>query len=128
VIDFCGGLKGTAGKVISGGPMMGMTQYSLDVPVIKGTSGILVFRDQDLRLRDSNPCIRCGKCLEVCPMGINPSLLGVYVEAEAMDDLEVAHVLDCMECGSCAFVCPATRPLVHLLRYGKAEVLGRKKT
>jgi electron transport complex protein RnfC len=128
VIDFCGGLKGTAGKVISGGPMMGMTQYSLDVPVIKGTSGILVFRDQDLRLKDSNPCIRCGKCLEVCPMGINPSLLGVYVEAEAMDDLEVAHVLDCMECGSCAFVCPATRPLVHLLRYGKAEVLGRKKT
>ncbi|MDX1764714.1 MAG: electron transport complex subunit RsxC, partial [bacterium] len=128
IIEFCGGLKGKTGKVISGGPMMGMTQYSLDVPVIKGTSGILIFRDGDLKLRESNACIRCGKCLEICPMGINPSLLGVCVEAGAMDELEGARALDCMECGSCAFVCPAARPLVHLLRYGKADVLAKKKT
>ncbi len=127
LIEFCGGLLGKAGKVISGGPMMGMAQYSLDVPVIKGTSGILLFRDQDLRLTDSNPCIRCGKCITACPMKINPSSLGVYVEAGVMDELEVHHVLDCIECGSCAFICPAGRPLVHLVRYGKAEVLAQKK-
>lgn len=127
IIEFCGGFMGKTGKVISGGPMMGMTQYSLDVPVIKGTSGILIFRDEDLKLRESNACIRCGKCLEICPMGINPSLLGVYVEADAMEELEGARALDCIECGSCAFVCPAARPLVHLLRYGKADVLAKKK-
>jgi len=127
IIDFCGGLKGKAGKVISGGPMMGIAQYSLDVPVIKGTSGILVFRDEDLRLSDSNPCIRCGKCLEACPMQLNPSLLGIYVEAGEMNELEINHVLDCIECGACAFICPAKRPLVHLLRYGKTEVLAKKK-
>ncbi len=127
VIEFCGGIKGKAGKVISGGPMMGIAQYSLDVPIIKGSSGILIFRDQDLRLTDSNPCIRCGRCLEACPMQINPSLLGVFVEADEMDELEINHVLDCIECGSCAFICPANRPLVHLLRYGKAEVLAKKK-
>lgn len=127
VLDFCGGLKGKTGKVISGGPMMGIAQYSLDVPVIKGTSGILVFRDQDLRLTDSNPCIRCGRCIEACPMQINPSLLGIYVEAGEMGKLEINHVLDCIECGSCAFICPAKRPLVHLLRYGKAEVLAKKR-
>lgn len=127
VIEFCGGIKGKAGKVISGGPMMGIAQYSLDVPIIKGSSGILIFRDQDLRLTDSNPCIRCGRCLEACPMQINPSLLGVFVEADEMDELEINHVLDCIECGSCAFICPAHRPLVHLLRYGKAEALAKKK-
>jgi len=127
VIDFCGGIRGKAGKVISGGPMMGLAQYSLEVPVIKGTSGILVFRDSDLRLSDSNPCIRCGKCVSACPMGINPSELGIYVEAGVMDELEAHHVLDCIECGSCAFVCPSARPLVHLIRFGKSEVLAQKK-
>lgn len=127
LIDYCGGFKGKRGKVISGGPMMGMTQYSLEVPVIKGTSGILVFRDEDLRLTDSHPCIRCGKCVEACPMQINPSLLGVYVEAGGMDELESNRILDCIECGSCAFICPAARPLVHLIRFGKAEVMARKR-
>jgi electron transport complex protein RnfC len=127
LLALCGGIKGKAGKVISGGPMMGIAQYTEEVPVIKGTSGILVFRDQDLRLADSNPCIRCGKCVEACPMLINPSLLGIYVEAGEMDDLEINHLLDCIECGSCAFVCPAKRPLVHLLRYGKTEVMGKKR-
>lgn len=127
LLDFCGGIKGKAGKVISGGPMMGTAQYTLDVPVIKGTSGILVFRDDDLRLADSSACIRCGRCLEACPMQINPSLLGVYVDAGEMDDLEMNRILDCIECGSCAFVCPAKRPLVHLLRYGKSEVLAKKR-
>ncbi len=127
LLALCGGIKGKAGKVISGGPMMGISQYTEEVPVIKGTSGILVFRDQDLRLVDSNPCIRCGKCIEACPMQIDPCLFGVYVEADEMDELEINHILDCIECGSCAFVCPAKRPLVHLIRYGKAEVLAKKK-
>ncbi len=127
LLDFCGGIKGKAGKVISGGPMMGVAQYSREVPVIKGTSGILVFRNEDLRLADSNPCIRCGKCIEACPMQIDPCLFGVYVEADEMNELEINHLLDCIECGSCSFVCPAKRPLVHLIRYGKAEVLAKKK-
>jgi len=127
LIDYCGGFKGKKGKVISGGPMMGMTQYSLEVPVITGTSGILVFREEDLKLKDSHPCIRCGKCVEACPMQINPSLLGVYVEAGVMDELEGNRILDCIECGSCAFICPAARPLVHLIRFGKSEVMARKK-
>jgi len=127
IMAFCGGIKGKAGKVLAGGPMMGIAQYTLDVPVIKGTSGILVFREEDLSLSDSNTCIRCGRCLEACPMQINPSLLGIYVEAGEMNELEIHHVLDCIECGCCAFVCPARRPLVHLLRYGKTEVLAGKK-
>jgi len=121
VLDFCGGLTDDVGKVIYGGPMMGVGQHSLDVPVIKGTSGVLCLRERDVALFEGGPCIRCGSCVDVCPMGLVPSALGLHAERERFADLGGLHVADCIECGSCAYVCPAHRPLVQHIRRGKAE-------
>lgn len=124
VIAQCGGFKDPSGvaKVISGGPMMGVAQYTTDVPVIKGTSGILIFTD-DQELDDSiGPCIKCGKCVVGCPMFLMPNLLSSIGEMDRVDLAVENRVLDCGECGACAFVCPANRPIVHFVRHLKAEL------
>jgi electron transport complex protein RnfC len=125
LIEFCGGLSETASKILNGGPMMGIAQYSPEVPVIKGTSGIVVFDKKNSKIAEESPCIRCGRCVEVCPMGLIPSMLGAFVEYKKFDSAKKLGVLDCIECGSCAFICPAKRHLVHYIKFGKFEVNRR---
>jgi len=126
LIEQCGWLTDDAAKVLMGGPMMGIAQSGLMVPVIKGTSGIVALTGKDAGIYDMGPCIRCGRCIEVCPMGLNPGLIGQLVEKGRFDEAKEAGVLDCFECGSCAFVCPSARPMVQFAKWAKRE-LARKK-
>ncbi len=126
-IEFAGGVTAEPGKLILGGPMMGFAQKSFDVPVSKNTSGILLLPVSEALTYGSVGCIRCGRCLEACPMNLMPCLLGNAVEGEKFDIAAQNHVMDCIECGSCAYVCPAHRPLVQHMRRAKAEIRKRKK-
>ena len=122
LIEECGGFKG-AGKVISGGPMMGFALASLDVPVTKGTSGVLVIPEEGvIHAEDFEPCIRCGRCIDACPMGLMPSMLSVLSEKSHYEEMKDYNLFDCFECGSCAFVCPSKRPIVQFIRLGKSLV------
>ena len=107
--------------------MMGFAQKSFEVPVAKNTSGILLLPVELSMNYGSTGCIRCGRCVEGCPMNLIPCLLGNAVEAERFDLAAQNHVMDCLECGSCAYVCPAHRPLVQHMRRAKAEIRKRKK-
>jgi len=107
--------------------MMGLAQYTTDVPVVKGTSGVLVLRQEDVQTPEERTCIRCGKCIEACPMGLLPNFIGDYAAHERFDSAERYNVLDCMECGICAYVCPAKRPLVQLVKHAKAQLALQKK-
>jgi electron transport complex protein RnfC len=111
-----------AGKVINGGPMMGKALSSVEVPVVKGTSGILVLNNGETFRDKVQPCIRCGKCTTVCPMGLEPYLLARVSEIAMFDMAEENNILDCMECGSCQFTCPSSRPLLDHVRLGKNKV------
>lgn len=127
LLKFCGGLTEDAVKVLNGGPMMGIAQFSLDVPVIKGTSGILVLDEKQGKISPESACIRCGRCVDACPMGLMPNMLGTLVEYEKFDDAKDYGVLDCIECGSCTYICPAKRHLIHYIKYGKFEVNRRAR-
>jgi electron transport complex protein RnfC len=123
LIEECGGLKDESMKVLAGGPMMGFAVSSLDVPVTKGTSGIVVLPEGEIvHAEDFEPCIRCGRCAEVCPMGLMPSMLSVYAEKGLYEGAKEYNLFDCFECGSCAFVCPSKRPIVQLVRLAKSQV------
>ena len=124
-IKFAGGVTAEPGKLILGGPMMGMAQRSFDVPVAKNTSGILLLSPEHALNFISSPCIRCGRCVEACPMKLEPCLLCSAVEGGRFDLAQKGHVMDCLECGACAYVCPSHRPLVQHFRRAKAEI--RKK-
>lgn len=118
VFEFCGGLNDAA-KIIFGGPMMGIAQCCEDVPVMKGTSGILVLTEQETNLNSYRSCIACGRCLEACPMGLVPSMLSRLGERSMWKEALDYNLLDCVECGSCTYVCPANRPIVHFVKYLK---------
>ncbi len=122
LVKFCGGLEGDAAKCINGGPMMGVAQYSLDAAVTKGTSGLVILRQEEVTQFVSDACIRCARCLEVCPMKLNPSALSIFIEKMRFEDANEYNVMDCIECGCCAYVCPSRRPMVHHFRRAKAEV------
>jgi len=126
LIAVCGGVKGKAAKVVSGGPMMGFTVSSLSVPVTKTTSGIVLLSEDRVSGYTSQACISCGRCVEVCPMRILPSELSQCIEADDIEGAEQACLMDCLECGSCAYVCPAHRPLVHHVRRAKAIVAAKR--
>ncbi len=126
VVEWCGGMTADAARILLGGPMMGMVQKSLDIPVIKGTSGILILTANEVRDLTRYSCIRCGRCLDACPMFLNPSLLGLLAGKGLWDEMEEHHVLDCFECGCCSFVCPSGIPLVQSFRVGKS-ILREKK-
>lgn len=125
VIEFCGGYTAEPKKLIFGGPMMGIAQYSDQAPVIKGASGILVWKEA--RALEPGPCVRCAGCVDACPMGLVPTEIYSLVHSRNFDRAKEHGVLDCIECGCCAYVCPAAIPLVHYFKYGKAEVWQRAK-
>jgi electron transport complex protein RnfC len=127
LVEQAGGLKDNAAKVITGGPMMGQAQKSLEVPAVKGTSGILVLTADEVEDFDPSPCINCAKCVDVCPMFLMPTTLVKYAKNEMVEELEDYQVLNCIECGSCSYVCPSKIPLVHYLRLGKAQVMAKKR-
>ncbi|MBS0011048.1 MAG: electron transport complex subunit RsxC [Bacteroidales bacterium] len=124
LIEYAGGLPDSTAKVLNGGPMMGKALATLDVPVSKGTSGIIIIRDTEARRKESGPCIRCSKCITICPMGLEPYLLMTLTEKEMYERAEKERIMDCMECGSCSYTCPSNRPLLDYIRLGKA-VVGR---
>ncbi len=122
LIEAAGGMPDNAGKVVSGGPMMGKALSNANVPVVKGTSGILILAEEESARFKTQPCIRCAKCVTVCPMGLEPYLLMALSERNLFDRLESDHVMDCIECGSCSYTCPASRPLLDFIRLGKSNV------
>ena len=126
-IELAGGVKADPGKLICGGPMMGVSIYSLDIPVMKNTSGILLLSPDEVTQYTSGPCIRCGRCVDSCPMSLMPGTLSVQIENERFDLAENWNALDCIECGCCAYACPSHRPLVQHLRRAKAEIMTQRK-
>jgi electron transport complex protein RnfC len=125
VTDYCGGLSEHVNTLIMGGPMMGLSQWSLDVPVIKGTSGILAWA-LPTPVTEFD-CIRCSRCVEHCPMGLVPTQLMKYVKYDNISEAEKWGALDCVECGSCQYSCPAKIPLVHWIRLGKNQIMSLKR-
>lgn len=127
VINFCGGFKGNPGRIILGGPMTGPAQYRLDLPIMKGTSGVLVQTEEEAQKTASSVCIRCGRCVDACPYNLLPNFLGLYCEHDQVDKAEEYGVLDCRECGSCTYVCPARRPLTQMIKNTKNKIIAAKR-
>lgn len=124
LIDECGGLPEDYGKVIGGGPMMGKTLMNLEVPVCKGSSGLLILNEKESRRSEAQPCIRCAKCVSACPMGLEPYLLATTSQLRNWEMAEENGIVSCIECGSCQFTCPSTRPLLDNIRMGKTTVMA----
>ncbi|GLI50509.1 electron transport complex subunit C [Tepidanaerobacter syntrophicus] len=127
IIEQCGGFKGTPGKVLMGGPMMGLAQSTLDVPAIKGTSGILVLEKSDVKLFEPSTCINCARCVDACPINLLPTRLAKFSEKGRWKDAEDYHAMDCIECGCCAYVCPAHIPLTQHIRIAKNTITALRK-
>ncbi|MFA5576199.1 MAG: electron transport complex subunit RsxC [Tissierellaceae bacterium] len=127
VIDQAGGFNGVPGKIVMGGPMMGLSQFSTEVPVIKGSGGILVLTEEEALAEKESPCIKCGRCLDVCPVFLQPLYISAFALRKDFEGAERLGALDCVECGSCSFICPAKRPLVESIRFAKREVLAKRK-
>jgi electron transport complex protein RnfC len=119
VIDACGGLTDDARRVIAGGPMMGFTVTDLSIPVTKGTSGLTIFTRAELDAEEATACIRCGRCLDVCPLGLMPTRIAHAIRHNQLDLARQFDLEACCECGCCAYECPARIPLVQYLRVGK---------
>ena len=122
LVDSCGGLTAGAVKLVAGGPMMGFTMGSLDVPVTKGASGLTALTAEEVRKVEETTCVRCGRCVDVCPMNLVPTKIAMAGKANDMDLAQRYHITACMECGCCAYVCPAGIPLVQLIRLGKVRL------
>lgn len=124
LIDACGGLPVSENKVLSGGPMMGKALISLDAPIVKGSNSITILSGREARRHKPGPCLRCAKCVDVCPMGLEPYLLATASSLKIWDKAEEEMITSCIECGSCQFTCPAYRPLLDNIRIGKQTVMG----
>ncbi len=124
LIDACGGMPEGDNKLLAGGPMMGKALTSIEVPVCKGTNSVTIISGDEARRKEPQPCIRCAKCVSVCPMGLEPYLLAKLSAVQNWERAEDDHIVSCIECGSCQFTCPAHRPLLDNIRQGKATVMG----
>jgi electron transport complex protein RnfC len=126
IIDYFGGFKGEPGKVILGGPMTGFAQTRLDIPVLKGTSGILLLTKDMVAETDYMACVRCGKCVDHCPMFLYPNYIGVYSESGRYEKAAEWGAMDCFECGICVYVCPSNRPIVQFVREAKRQIAAAR--
>ena len=128
IIDQAGGFKTQPSKVISGGPMMGIAQFTLEVPATKGSSGILCFTYEEAKAKEVQNCMRCAKCVNICPANLQPLFISAYSLKNDYKKAMEFRALDCIECGSCSFVCPSARPLLQSIRVAKREILAQKRT
>lgn len=126
LLEACGGLKESARKLVVGGPMMGLAQPNANLPVIKGTSGILVLDEEEASLEAPQPCIKCARCVGACPMNLLPLFLAQLAEYGLIERAEKLHAADCFECGCCSYICPTRRPLTEWIRIAKSEILARR--
>jgi len=124
IVEQAGGIPEDTGKIVGGGPMMGRALSSLDVPMAKGSAGVLFIPTLESSRKKMQNCIRCGKCVSACPMGLEPYLLMNQSERSMWSEMESNRIMDCIECGCCAFTCPSNRPLLDHVRYGKFTVGG----
>jgi len=122
LLDACGGVKKSTFKILMGGPMMGHAQYDMEAPIGKGTNAILAFCEKEERTIEYPACIRCGKCMSVCPMHLQPVFMYQFERAGMLPELEKANVLDCIECGACTYICPGRLHLVQSFRAGKQKI------
>ena len=127
IIGECGGFSGDVGKVIFGGAMTGMCAPNTSIPIAKATGGILVLDKQDAASVEEGPCLRCGKCVEVCPIGLHPLKIKIAADADRIDECKQLHVLDCTLCGSCSFICPAHRWLTASFKVAKQKLAAQAK-
>lgn len=127
VLTFCGGVTDDATEILFGGPMMGLPQADVDVPVLKGTSGIVVLTAAESARPAALPCIHCGRCLDACPVFLNPSELGRLAQVGRYEEMEKLHLADCMLCGSCSYVCPSNIPLSQMFALGKGALRRTKQ-
>ena len=122
LIAACGGVTEDAGEIVFGGPMMGNAIADLDTPIVKGTTGVVVLTREQTRAEATYPCIHCGRCLDACPVFLNPSTLGDYARMQRYEDMEAMHLSDCMLCGSCSYVCPSNIPLAQMFSASKSAL------
>lgn len=127
LIEFCGGLRKTAARMVAGGPMMGFAFTSPDIPVTKGTSGITVLTHEEIRHVDQTVCVRCGRCVDVCPMNLVPTKIAMASRLKQLNLARTYNIMACFECGSCSYSCPAGLPLVQLIRTGKALIAAESR-
>ncbi len=129
IIEFCGGFKAEPFKIISGGPMMGMALVGTDYPLLKQNNAVLAFADGTFKIKPERDCIRCGRCAQVCPMSLMPTLIARFAKVKDVDSLNNSGVMVCMECGSCSYICPSGLPLVQHMRLAKTVIreAGAKK-
>lgn len=127
LVDFCGGTTAEPAKIIMGGPMMGMTQFSLAAPATRGTSGLLLFTADQVEQRREGPCIRCARCVQACPAHILPTTIAAYARLDLIEEAEVYNAMDCIECGCCTYSCPASLPLVQAIRSAKGAILAQRR-
>lgn len=127
LLEACGGLPDGDNKVLSGGPMMGKALLSLEAPVCKGTNSITVLSGAEAHRGEVGPCLRCAKCVAVCPMGLEPYLLATVSAHHLWEKAEAEHITSCIECGSCQYTCPACRPMLDNIRLGKQTVTAMIK-
>ena len=127
LVEFCGGFAVRPERLVNGGPMMGQPLPSLDVPVVKGTSGILALTAEEINDRPTNPCIRCGTCVTICPCGLSPVEMSAFIRKDNLENAAKLGVMDCISCGSCSWVCPSHIPLVHYFNYAKGMLNDQER-
>ena len=126
VLDFCGGLRDDAAEIVFGGPMMGSSQPDMRTPLVKGTTGVVVLTEAEVKPKHTYPCIKCGHCLDACPVFLNPSDLGILAQAGRYEEMADRHLADCMLCGCCSYVCPSNIPLSQMFALSKTALRKRE--
>lgn len=127
VVAFAGGIPESTGKIIIGGPMMGRTAITIDAPSTKGISGIVLMPEKSSKRAKTEPCVRCARCVEACPMGLEPYLISILSRQLRFDEASENHITDCIECGCCTYTCPSSRPLLDYIRIGKSTVIAHNR-